>query len=82
MRDDIDRLINDGGRDGGARLADLESRVWTRVSERHEQARMGQLRLAAVSLALLIGIANGSVMLLTPRPAPSEMRIFTVSPIA
>ena len=80
MTDNIDRLINDGGRDGGARLADLESRVWTRVSDRHEQARMGQVRLAAVSLALVIGIANGGAMLLaSPRPAPSEMSIFTVS---
>jgi hypothetical protein len=79
MRDDIERLINDGGRDAGARLADLENRVWTRISERHDQARMGQVRLAAVSLALVVGIANGGFMLLTPRPAPSEMRIFTVS---
>lgn len=80
MTDDIDRLINDGGRGGTARLADLESGVWTRVTERHEQARMGQVRLAAVSVALVVGIANGGAMLLAPpRPAPSELRIFTVS---
>ena len=31
------------------------------------------------ALALVIGVANGGLMLTTPQPEPSEMRIFTVS---
>ncbi|OYW86506.1 MAG: hypothetical protein B7Z20_07270 [Sphingobium sp. 32-64-5] len=44
-----------------------------------QRARMGQVRVAAVALALVIGVANGGLMLMAPRPEPSEMRIFTVS---
>ena len=40
---------------------------------------MGQVRVAAVALALVIGVANGGLMLMAPRPEPSEMGIFTVS---
>jgi hypothetical protein len=40
---------------------------------------MGQVRIAAVAVALVVGVANGGLMLMAPRPAPSEMRIFTVS---
>jgi hypothetical protein len=40
---------------------------------------MGQVRIAAVAIALVVGGANGGLMLMTPRPEPSELRIFTVS---
>jgi hypothetical protein len=41
---------------------------------------MGQVRVAAVGLALVLGVANGGFLLLaSPRPEPSELRIFTVS---
>jgi hypothetical protein len=40
---------------------------------------MGQVRLAAVAVALGVGITNGGLMLLAPRPQPSELQIFTVS---
>ncbi|MNR54860.1 hypothetical protein D3C85_1751300 [compost metagenome] len=41
---------------------------------------MGQVRVAAVGMALLLGVANGGFLLLaSPRPEPSELRIFTVS---
>jgi len=79
MLDDIDRLIGGDRHDGEARLVGLEDKVWARIAERHDRARMGQVRVAAVALALVVGVANGGFMLLTPRPEPSEMRIFTVS---
>ena len=79
MTDDMDRLIGTSDPVDTTRLAGVEDAVWARISERWDQARMGQVRVAAVALALVIGVANGSRMLLTPRPQPSEMRIFTVS---
>lgn len=79
MLDDIDRLIGGDRHDGQALLVGLEERVWARVGERHDRIRMGQVRVAAVALALVVGVANGGFMLLSPRPEPSEMRVFTVS---
>ena len=79
MLDDIDRLIGGGRHDGQAQLAGLEDKVWARVGDRRDQACMGQVRVAAIALALVVGVANGGFMLLSPRPEPSEMRVFTVS---
>ena len=79
MLDDIDRLIGGGRHDGEAQLAGLEDEVWARVGDRRDQARMGQVRAAAIALALVVGVMNGGFMLLSPRPDPSEMRVFTVS---
>ena len=77
MTDEMNRLIGAFAPGEDARLAGVEDAVWARIGERREQARLGQVRVAAV--ALVIGVANGGLMLLTPRPEPSEMRIFTVS---
>ena len=79
MLDDIDRLIGGVRHDGETQLVGLEDKVWARVGERRDRNRMGQVRVAAVALALVVGIANGGFMLLSPRPEPSEMRVFTVS---
>lgn len=79
MTDDMNRLIRADMSGDAARLADLEDAVWARIGERRERARVGQVRVAAVALALVIGVTNGGLMLLGPRPKPSEMRIFTVS---
>lgn len=79
MTDDIETMIAAGGPVDAARLDGLEDRVWARVGERREQRRMGQVRLAAVAAALVIGGVNGGLMLATARPAPSEMQVFTVS---
>lgn len=78
MMDDIDRRIGAAMHADETRLVGMEDRVWVRIAERRDQARMGQVRLAAIALALVLGVANG-LMLLPPRPEPSEMRIFTVS---
>lgn len=79
MLDDIDRLIGGDRRDGEVQLAGLEDKVWARIGERRDRARMGQVRVAAIALALVVGVANGGFMLLSPRPEPSEMRVFTLS---
>lgn len=79
MTDDIETLIGAETPQDQARLAGLEDRVWARVGERRAHRRMGQVRLAAVAAALVIGGINGGLMLATSRPAPSEMQVFTVS---
>lgn len=79
MLDDIDRLIGRDRQDSGAQLAGLEDKVWARIGERNERTRTGRVRVAAIALALVVGVTNGGLMLLAPRPEPSEMRIFTVS---
>ena len=79
MTDDMKRLIGAAAPGDAVRLAGVEDAVWARIGERGERVRVGQVRVAAVALALVIGLANGGLMLLTLRPEPSEMRIFTVS---
>ncbi|WP_332654019.1 hypothetical protein [Brevundimonas sp.] len=79
MLDDTDLLIDGNAYDGEAQLVGLEEKVWARVGERRDRTRVGQVRVAAVALALVVGVANGGFMLLYPRPEPSEMRVFTVT---
>lgn len=79
MTDDIERLLRTTAPVDTTELAGMEGAVWTRVSERRARARMGQVRIAVVALAVAVGVANGGMMLFAPRPEPSEMRIFTVS---
>ncbi len=79
MIDDMDRLIGMVAPGDTARLAGMEDAVWARIGEHRDRVRVGQVRVAAVALALVVGVTNGGLMLLAPRPEPSEMRIFTVS---
>jgi hypothetical protein len=79
MSDDMDRLIEAIAQSDAARLAGVEDAVWARIAERRDRARTGQVRIAAVAIAGVIGVANGGLMLMAPRPEPSEMQIFTVS---
>ena len=79
MTDDINRLMAAVAPGDAARLDGVEDADWARVGERRERARMGQVRVAAVAIALVIGVTNGGLMLMAPRPEPSELRIFTVS---
>ena len=79
MTDDMNGLIGPIDPIEAARLAGLEDLVWARIAERRHDARLGQVRIAIVALALAVGVANGGLMLLAPRPEPSELRVFTVS---
>ena len=79
MTDDRNRLIGAEAPGDAGRLAGVEDAVWARIGERRDRARMGQVRVAAVAIALVIGVTNGGLMLMAPRPEPSELRIFTVS---
>ncbi len=79
MADDMDELIGAIAQSDAAQLAGVEDAVWARIAQRRDRTRMGQVRIAAVAIAGVIGVTNGGLMLMAPRPEPSEMRIFTVS---
>lgn len=79
MTDDMERLIGLAVAGDAGPLPGMEATVWARIGARRDRARMGQIRIAAVALALVVGVVNGGLMLLAPRPEPSEMRIFTVA---
>lgn len=79
MTDDIERLLRTSGPHDGGGLPGVEDAVWARIGERQSRTRAGRIRAAAVAMALVLGVANGGLMLLAQRPEPSELRIFTVS---
>lgn len=69
----------------GASLARLEADVWNRVKEIQSQRATGRIRLAAVAMALLIGLANGGLGAKFAQATSSEMAVFTpaaMSPLA
>lgn len=80
MTDEIDRLIaraatqaDHSGLDG------LETSVWRRVEDRLGERRLGQVRLAALVVALGVGAANGGLVALSTHAQPSELQAFSVS---
>ena len=80
MTDDIEhRLAAPLSTEDMARLADLEGGVWRRIEQRQVQRRMGQVRLAVMAMALLVGVANGGVLGQVFKPRPSDIQIFSVS---
>ncbi|WP_312065830.1 hypothetical protein [Brevundimonas sp.] len=70
----------------GASLDRLEEDVWSRVKAIQSQRATERIRLAAVALALLVGIANGGLgAKFAQTTASSEMSVFTaaaMSPLA
>lgn len=80
MTDDIEhRLAEPICAADMTRLADLEGGVWRRIEQRQSQRRIGQVRLAVMAMALLVGVANGGVMGQVFKPRPSDIQIFSVS---
>lgn len=79
MTEDMDGLIRATAPEQAARLAGLEEAVWARVDDHEARSRALQVRIAVIAFALVLGGANGSLILLAPRPAPSEMRVFTAA---
>ena len=79
MTDELERLIRAETPGDAAHLAGVERAVWTRIGERQSRRRLTGVQGAAIAFSLLIGLTNGSLMLLMPRPAPSEMNVFSVA---
>ncbi|GAA0779396.1 hypothetical protein [Brevundimonas olei] len=80
MTDDIERMLTRPlPGDDDARLADLEGGVWRRIEERQAQRSAGQVRLAVMAVALLVGVTNGGVLGQAFKPRPSDIHVFSVS---
>lgn len=79
MTEDIDHLIAAARPAGQASLSGLEADVWRRIEDRIGERRMGQVRVAAMAMALVVGIANGGLFVLSAQAEPSEMQVFSVS---
>lgn len=79
MTEHIDRLIATAWPASSTTLSGLESDVWRRIEERVGERRMGQVRFAALAVALFVGVANGGLFALSARAEPSEMQVFSVS---
>jgi len=79
MTGDVDRLVSTGPPAGHVSLSGLEPDVWRRIEDRVGERRMGQVRVAALTMALGVGVANGGVFALSARAEPSEMQVFSVS---
>ena len=79
MTDELERLIRADIPGDAVPLTGVESAVWTRVGERQSRRLLTNVQGAAIAFSLLIGLTNGSLMLLMPRPAPSEMNVFSVA---
>ena len=78
MTEAIDRMIKIAS-PGGAALADLEAGVWRRIEARQARRRTSQVRLAVMVMALILGAANGGLFILTPKPRPSDIQVFSVA---
>ena len=80
MTDDIERMLATPlSSDETADLTGLEGRVWRRIEERQAQRRQGQVRLAVLAFALLVGVTNGGVLGQAFKPRPSDIQVFSVS---
>lgn len=80
MTKDIDRILaTPFPADETLRLAGLENHVWRRIEERQEQRRSGQVRLAVMAVALLVGVTNGGMLGQAFKPNHSDIQVFSVS---
>lgn len=62
-----------------APLGDLERDVWRRVEAYSARRATMQVRLAALAVALTVGVVNGSVGGASISPPSSEMTVFSSS---
>lgn len=80
MTNDIDRLMARAAiPTSGPALGDLEASVWRRVEHRLEQRRVGQVRVAALVVALGVGVANGGLLAVSTSAPHSDLQAFSVS---
>ena len=78
MTEAIDRMIEIAP-PGGAALSELEAGVWRRIEAHQARHRTGQVRLTVMVMALIVGVANGGLFVMTPKPRPSDIQVFTVA---
>ena len=80
MTDDIDQMIARAAtQTARADLDGLEASVWKRIEHRLGNRRANRVRLAALVVALGVGVANGSLLALNTEAQPTELQAFSVS---
>jgi hypothetical protein len=82
---DLGHWLRRAAPEGGVSLDRLEDDVWSRVKAIQSQRAALRVRLAAVAMALLIGIANGGLGAKFAQTPSSEMTVLTaagMSPLA
>ena len=77
--DDLGHWLARAAPGDGVSLDRLEEDVWSRVKAIQAQQATDRIRLAAVAMALVIGIANGGLGATFAQTTASEMAIFSVA---
>lgn len=77
--DDLGNWLARAAPGDGVSLDRLEEDVWSRVKAIQAQRATERVRLAAVALALVIGVANGGLGARFAQTTSSEMSIFSVA---
>ncbi|MGE7197468.1 hypothetical protein [Brevundimonas naejangsanensis] len=77
--DDLENWLRRAASGDGVSLDRLEEDVWSRVRAVQAQRATDRIRVAAVAVALVVGLANGGLGATFAQTTASEMSIFSVA---
>ena len=77
--DDLENWLRRPASGDGVSLDRLEEDVWSRVKAIQAQRATDRIRVAAVAVALVVGLANGGLGATFAQTTASEMAIFSVA---
>lgn len=77
--DDLENWLRRAAPGDGVSLDRLEEDVWSRVRAIQAQRATDRIRVAAVAVALVVGLANGGLGAKFAQTTASEMAIFSMA---
>ncbi len=77
--DDLENWLRRAASGDGVSLDRLEEDVWSRVRAVQAQRATDRIRVAAVAVALVVGLANGGLGATFAQSTASEISIFSVA---
>lgn len=77
--DDLENWLRRAASGDGVSLDRLEEDVWSRVRAVQAQRATDRIRVAAVAVALVVGLANGGLGATFAQTTASEISIFSVA---
>lgn len=77
--DDLENWLRRAASSDGVSLDRLEEDVWSRVRAVQAQRATDRIRVAAVAVALVVGLANGGLGATFAQTTASEISIFSVA---
>lgn len=77
--DDLENWLRRPASGDGVSLDRLEEDVWSRVRAVQAQRATDRIRVAAVAVALVVGLANGGLGATFAQTTASEISIFSVA---